>query len=416
MAYVGLLDCNNFFVSCERLFRPDLLGKPVVVLSSNDGCVVARSKEVKELGIPMGIPYFKVKRELEEAGVVMFSSNFPLYRDISYRVMEVLQDEAANVEQYSVDEAFFTVPAVSHEEAYGMISRIKCAVEMQVGVPVTVSAAKTKTIAKCGSELGKKSSGITVLAGESWRSAALEFPLADVWGIGGRTAAKMREAGLNTVAEFLRADPARVRSMFGVSGIRLQTELNEQTSRRTHREDELQQSIMSTRSFKASTTELSVLEDAVAYHVAHAAEELREMDACAQELRVILRTSRHGDWVLRGGTRSALLVTPTSDTRILLHEALLLTRSLYEPGVPYKKAGVVLSHIVPSAAVPQSLFSNGNEQDGNLFETIDRLNRRYGSGTLSIGRTGSEQRWQPSRSHVSPRYTTNWSEIPTAMS
>ena len=412
MKYIGLLDCNNFFVSCERLFRPDLLGKPVVVLSSNDGCVVARSKEVKELGIPMGVPHFKVKDEFKAADVVVFSSNFPLYRDISARVMQALRDEVSDVAQYSVDEAFFTFEAEAEAEVYAFLRQVKRSVEAKVGMPVTVGAAKTKTIAKCASELGKKADGVCFLEGDSWKNAALTFPLEDVWGIGGKTAEKMRAIGLITVADLLAADPALVTNRFGVHGARLAAELSEQPAGgRSH--DDLQHSIMSTRSFRDSTTDLSILEDAVAYHVAHAAEELRELKAVAGEIRVLIRTSRHGDWFLRGGSKECILDAPTSDTRVLLREALTLTRNLYEPGVPYKKAGVVLGRISSSEHQSLSLFSQSEQ--GAVLATVDSLNQKFGKDTLTIGRVGHGERWQASRSHISPHYTTKWNEIATVV-
>lgn len=413
MSYVGLVDCNNFFVSCERLFRPDLAGKPVVVLSSNDGCIVARSKEVKDLGVPMGVPYFKVKGELAAAGATIFSSNFTLYRDISARVMEVLRATVANAEQYSVDEAFFTLPDAPHETTHEELVRVKRAVETQVGVPVSVGAARTKTIAKCATERAKAGVGTELLVGEEWQQAARTYPLPEVWGIGGRTAQRMREIGLTTVADLLAADRQFIHDEFGVAGARLRAELSEM---RTHgrARDELQQSIMSTRSFRTSTEDRTVIEDAIAYHVAHVAEELREIGASAGVVRVLIRPSRHGEWVLRGGTAAVVLTIPTDDTRVILREALVLVRQLFEPGVPYKKAGVVLSGIVPRATVAPSLFATPSSVS-ELFSAIDTLNDRFGPETVSIGRTGREDRWQPSKEHVSPRYTTSWSEIRTVM-
>jgi DNA polymerase V len=404
------MDCNNFFASCERLFRPDLIGKPVVVLSSNDGCVVARSKEAKQLGIPMGVPQFKIKKELQN--VAVFSSNFTLYRDISARVMRVLKEEVSDATPYSIDEAFFTLTAASIEDVEARISHIKRMVEAKVGVPVTVGAALTKTIAKCATELGKKEKGLNVLTGPSWYAAAEAFPLSDVWGIGGKTAEKMREENLHTVSDLLRADPALIRNKFGIHGARIQTELREVRAE-SGRHDDLQKSIMHTRSFKTTTTERSVLEDAVAYHLAHAAEELRELGAVAKEVRVLIRTSRHGDWFLRGGSDVRVLPVPTDDTRVLLKEALALVRALYEPNVPYKKAGVILSRIEYRDAVPLSLFPLAN--DRSLLATIDAINHKFGAHLVTIGRTGDGAKWQASKLHVSPHYTTKWRDIPTVV-
>lgn len=414
MSFVGILDCNNFFVSCERLFRPDLEARPVVVLSSNDGCIVARSKEVKAAGVPMGVPYFKVKEELAAMGATVFSSNFPLYRDISQRVMDVLAREVDAVEQYSVDEAFFTVPNLSHDELHAFGLRLKQLVEREVGVPVTIGIAKTKTIAKCATEIGKKGSGVSILADDAWRAAMETFPLHDVWGIGGKTATKMRDAGLATVEDLVRADPARVRELFGVHGARLQLELSEQRTAHGRSAHDLQHSIMSTRSFHRTSTDRAVIEDAVAYHVGHAAEELRELSACAQSVAVVLRTGRHDDWSLRGGVREALLPEPSDDTRVILAEAMRLVATMYERGVPYKKAGVVLSRIVPKETVSASLFESSGETSA-LLRTVDSLNKRFGSGTLTIGRTRDTGAWSASRAHISPRYTTDWSELKTVV-
>ena len=385
--------------------------KPVVVLSSNDGCIVARSAEVKAAGIPMGVPHFKIKKELEELGVHVFSSNFPLYRDVSFRVMEILSREVSGVEQYSVDEAFFRLPDMPREQLEVTARHVKDVVEREVGVPVTVGLARTKTIAKCATERGKKDGGVLLLHGEVWKTVRKEFPLADVWGIGSKTAAKMRAQGLYSVEDLLAADPSRIRALFGVAGVRLRYELNEQSTHTFHAEDEIQQSIMSTRSFAHTTTDRAVVSNALAYHVAHAAEELRALRACAQGLRVMVRPSRHGDWALRGGVREALLVAPTDDTRVLLREAIALLDRLYEAGVPYKKTGVVLTHMQPRTSVAPSLFG-AVDDSSSVLKIMDQLNSRFGSGTLTIGRTRSIDAWAASRAHISPRYTTDWNELP----
>lgn len=412
MKYTGLVDCNNFFVSCERLFRPDLWGKPTVVLSSNDGCVVARSQEVKDMGIPMGVPHFKVRDEFKKSGVTVFSSNFKLYRDISRRVMEVLEAEVGKVEQYSVDEAFFALDATP-ETIEDALRAIKQRIEQCVGVPVSVGAAKTKTIAKAASEKEKKGAGICVLTGATWQRYTTRMAIDDVWGIGGKTGIKCHEAGIRTVADYLATDRSRIEALFGVSGMRLHSELREQPVRTLGEESSLQQSIMSTRSFKEATTDVAVLQDSIAYHIAHAAEELRELGAVAQSLRVLIRPSRHGDWALRGGTKEYLFTIPTNDTRAFLEAATSMLSELYEPGVPYKKAGVVLSLITGAEYQAMDLFADTNEveRSGVLMRAIDTLNSKYGNGTLTLGRTGKEAVWRASTAYVSPQYTTEWNHV-----
>jgi DNA polymerase V len=412
--YIGLLDCNNFFVSCERVFRPDLKNVPTVVLSSNDGCVVARSKEIKEMGVPMGVPYFKVKDELKKANAAVFSSNFPLYRDISSRVMEILKEEAGFVEQYSVDEAFFALD-MQEANVSGELLRIKRAIETRVGIPVSVGAAKTKTIAKYASEVGKKTTGTSVMCDSLWQEATKTLLVSEIWGIGRQTSQKMKDLGIVTVSDLLAVDIARVDRLFGIGGLRLHDELSERSVHTLGGERSDQKSIMSTRSFKNTTTDRSVIEDALAYHVSHAAAELRAMKMKTTKMSVIAGTSRHGDWLLRGGSRDVILSSPTSDTRVLLKEALKLLGSLYEEGVPYKKAGIVLGSFVSEDLEQGDLFisKDDDSKSSYVMHTIDVLNKRFGNETITIGRKTSGTVWKSSREFVSPCYTTNWDEIAT---
>ena len=412
MKYIGLLDCNNFFVSCERLFRPDLKTVPTVVLSSNDGCVVARSREVKELGIPMGIPHFKVKKELQDAKVEIFSSNFPLYRDISRRVMHVLAQEVDEFEQYSVDEAFFAIDEDA-AEVPDLLRRVKAVVEQKVGIPVSVGAAKSKTIAKQASEIGKKGLGVGFLIEEEWQELSKELPVYEIWGIGRKTSEKMGKLGIKTVADFLALDRSRIAKIFGIDGLRRHDELSEKPVYRIGDEHGPQKSIMSTRSFKSATHEQKVVEDAIAYHVAHAAEDLREMRMHAQYLAVLARPSRHGDWFMRGGSAEVLLPFPSSDTRVILSEALKLFRSFYDPEVPYKKAGVILGMFTDQSVAQMDLFSPGSgpASGQQVMSVMDELNQRFGSDTIMIGRRNVHDQWRTSREYVSPAYTTNWQSI-----
>lgn len=411
MKYVGLLDCNNFFVSCERLFRPDLKNHPTVVLSSNDGCVVARSPEIKALGIPMGVPYFKVKKELQSVKAAIFSSNFTLYRDISRRVMRVVEELVEESDQYSIDEAFFVISG-SQSEVTKQLFYIRGEVERRVGLPVSIGAGRTKTIAKIANHKAKQGSGACLLVGSSWKAIQTNVTLAEIWGIGRQTSSKMRQHDLVTVADLLAADRARVAQLFGVEGVRKWDELNEiLVYKLNERSGKMQQSIMSTRSFAGKVEALSVIEDAISYHVAEAARELRELGAVAGALEVHVNPSRHGDWSLRGGKAGSVLSAPTSDTRILLKEALRLTRQLWEAGVPYRKAGVVLSMIGEADSLQPGLFTAPDSQINSLSTIVDQLNQRFGPRVVNFGRLKNDNGWQSNRTHLSPRYTTNWSEI-----
>jgi DNA polymerase V len=411
--YIGVIDCNNFFVSCERLFRPDLKTRPVVVLSSNDGCVVARSNEVKALGIPMGVPYFKVKGELAAANTAIFSSNFALYRDISRRVMQVLRQELPEVEPYSVDEAFFAVPAREVEELEAIAQRVKAAVGQWVGVPVSIGIARTKTIAKYAVEVEKRGSGVCVLIGDAWRERTPTIPVGEVWGIGRNLSARFQSHGVATVADLLAADPSRIDRLFGVVGLRTQAELQEVVAYPVGGSAALPKSIMSTRSFKRATHDRAVVEDALAYHVGQVAAELREVGLAAGYLQVIARPSRHGDWVLATGSAERLLPEPSSDTRVLLGQAIELLGTFFDPRVPYQKAGVVVGALRDASQAQETLFPSKRaaQEDLLLMRTIDSLNDRLGKGTVVIGSRGKQAVWEAHHERLSPHYTTHWGHL-----
>ncbi|MEM9336479.1 MAG: Y-family DNA polymerase [Patescibacteria group bacterium] len=413
MTFIGLLDCNNFFVSCERLFRPDLRDVPTMVLSSNDGCVVARSQEIKDMGIPMGIPFFKIKDIIKDKRTAVFSSNFPHYREVSRRVFAVMRQEIDTVEQYSVDEAFFTLSAVSIEEAQEKVVRIRNAIQTKVGMPVSIGLASTKTLAKLANSKAKKGDGIYLLDPTNM-SEINDIPLGEVWGIGGGRAREMKGHGLVTIKDLINADTERVQKLFGIAGKRLQQELSGASVERLKNRLDLQKSIMSTRSFASSTDDLLVLEDAVAYHVRHALEDLREMGAKATHIRVMIRPSRHGDYMLRGGSAEAILDVPSDDTILYIKEAIKLTKQLYEPKVPYKKAGVIISGIVATAGTQQPLFVDQElEERQGLMEVIDAVNAKLGRETLRAGDRKLRSKWQTKKELVSPAYTTRWSDIAT---
>jgi DNA polymerase V len=404
---VGLLDCNNFFVSCERLFRPDLIGKPVLVLSSNDGCVVARSQEVKDIGVLMGVPYFQIKDIVQKHQIAVFSSNFTLYRDISRRVFSVMRSEVQTIEQYSIDEAFFKVDGASHEVA----EKLKKRVELHVGIPVSVGIAATKTQAKFASSLAKKGSGVCVLEPTAWEKQISQIPLSSIWGVGSKLSIRYRQHQIVTVADFLRLDQSRVKALFGLGGLQLQAELLGIQAFPISTRHEPQQSIMSSRSFRESTTKLSVLADAIAYHVRHAAADLRCQDQETSRITVSIRPSRHGDFLLRGGSKEAILSVPTNDSLLLLKVAQGLLEELFELGVPYKKAGVLLTALQPAGGEQGLLFATGQKKTGKLMSVIDTLNQRNGREVVQVGSRLCSKQWQAKAEAYSPAYTTKWQEV-----
>lgn len=412
MKWVALLDCNNFFVSCERLFRPDLRKKPVVVLSSNDGCVVARSQEVKDMGIPMGVPHFKVKKEFAQAGVVVFSSNFTLYRDISARVMRTLRAEVEDMQQYSVDEAFFavTLRAGEIDISEAKIHHIKQIVEQRVGVPVSIGVARTKTLAKVANHIAKKGSGVHLLTDEMWEEASHNMKIGELWGVGRGLSQRFADVGIETPRDLMEADRAQISKIFGVVGARLKNELLGHAATTLDRKLELQHSIMSTRSFGAATDDLPAIERALAHHIEHAAAELRDMGGVAQVVRILVRPSRFSDYAFQGINQEIVLDEVTDDTRVFLRVGMSALRRAHRAGVPYKKAGAILSGITKKEMQTDSLFAPMS--DGVVMKTIDDINRRFGpDGVTFFG--GNKKNTLTKSAHHSGHKTTRWQAIPT---
>ncbi len=416
MRYIAVLDCNNFFVSCERLFRPDLRQKPVVVLSSNDGCVVARSQEIKDKGIGMGVPYFQIKDTLKDIDATCFSSNFTLYRDVSDRVFQVLRSLVTEMEIYSIDEAFFIIEAATAAEAELTATTIKSTVERRVGIPVSIGVATSKTLAKLCNDIAKKDrrSGVFVLEPGDSVTVLGTRPLGDVWGIGGRLSRRYASAGLHTIADMHMVSRERLQTISGVVGLRTQAELLGQVAYPLSHRRELPKSITSSRSFGQKTNDIAVIKDALAYHVRSVAADLRRDGLVAGSMTILLLTARHSDWFLRGGATSVTFTVPTADTTTLLKEALRHCDQIYETGVPYNKTGVVLSALLPARAVPASLFSTEDavEAEGKLDSLIDSLNTRFGNDLVKLGMFTKTASWRTRQETLSPAYTTNWQELP----
>ncbi len=409
MKRIGLMDCNNFFVSCERLFRPDLTKKPVAVLSSNDGCIVARSQEVKDLGISMGVPYFQVKDMCKKHDITLFSSNFPLYRDVSSRVMSALKAEFGLCEVYSVDEAFFEVENDIYEEH---IAEIRRKIMQKTGIPVSFGVGATKTIAKIASTYAKRGNGTYFMGSDTWKQVQPEIPCGKIWGIGRKTSQALTKLGISNVSELLVHDISFFRNNFGVVGERLYLELREKPAYQVGDVHTVEhQSLTSSRSFHEEVHNREILESALGYHTAHLAEKLRMKGWTAQQLTILVAPSRFGDFAYQKHTASVTLSLPTNDTSVLLREALTLFKTVYDLNIPYKKAGVIFSQIVPSAFVPTSLFEAETKNQSKLYEIFDELNLRFGSGTVRPGVVLNPEKWQESRKLKSPEYTTQWCEI-----
>ncbi len=406
---IGLLDCNNFFVSCERVFRPDLKNQPVVVLSSNDGCIVARSQEVKDRGIPMGVPHFKVKDNLKDMNAKTFSSHISLYRDMSRRVFEVMNEEIDVVEQYSIDEAFFMIDSDQDPEI--VTELLKDKIEKSIGIPVSIGVSNSKTKAKYAATVAKKTDGVFILSDDAWCELSEKIPLSTIWGVGASSEMKYKESGIVTVSDLLDADESRVEKLFGIAGTRLKNELallplSFQSSSAP------QKSIMSSRSFKKTTMDYNVLSDSLAYHVRHVMADLRKLQMKTSTIRVSLNTSRYGDFFLYGGSSEVFFDSPVNNTIFVLKEVQKTLKNMFEINVPYQKISVTISNFSPEDIVQNSLFSAPTDPTKDrLMEVIDSLNKKSDREVVLIGSRLNDVKWQACSGSKSPAYTTKWNQI-----
>lgn len=419
---IALVDCNNFYVSCERLFQPKLEGKPVVVLSNNDGCVVSRSQEVKDLGIKMGVPWFQLKEHAKRHGIIACSSNYALYADLSNRVMSLLSQFSPNQEVYSIDESFLelTGMAIDHIE-YGQ--QIRRTLRQCVGIPVCVGIASSKTLAKLANHVAKKQAqfdgvcDFNAMAEPDLDGLLARIEAGEVWGVGRRSTSRLQEMGIATVLDLKRASPKRIRDEFGVVLERTVAELNGVACLELEEVTPARQQIICSRSFGSLVSNLSDLEQAVVAYVTRAAEKLRHQHSIAGGIQVHIRTNPHreNDPQYQRGVLMPM-ADPTDDTRLLCRAALNGLHQIYRSDYAYQKAGVMLVEITPRASRPRTLFDDVEAQQKShaLMATLDSINRRMGDGSVRLLGEGTKKRWAMRRENVSRRCTTEWEELAVA--
>lgn len=412
----ALADCNNFFVSCERVFRPDLNGKPVIVLSNNDGCAVSRSNEAKALGIRMGDPLFKIRELVERNGVAVFSGNMPLYGDLSRRVHSVLRDAAPGMEIYSIDEAFLDLNGMDTDfDRFAKELSARCL--HWTGIPVSVGIAPTKTLAKIASKLCKRypklNGGCYMHRPEDIEKVLRNFPVEDVWGVGRRSVPKLQAMGIRTAWDYTRLSEFQVRRIFGLPGLRTWTELRGTPCIEFEDVEEMKQSITNSRSFTDGITDPQELCEQVAVFATMTAEKLRQQGSVCSELAVFAITNRFRTDTLQVFSNDLVVFpTPTSSTRLIVEEAVKAVRRFFVPGCAYKKAGVTAMKIQDRRYVVPSLFDDQDalEREHCLMETIDRINALYGRGSLRMGICSDEIK--ATRKLQSPHYSTRLEDFP----
>lgn len=415
---VALVDVNSFYASCEQVFRPDLTGRPVVVLSNNDGCVIAANREAKALGLEMWRPAFENRDLLKKHRVKVFSSNYALYGDMSQRVMETLAGFTDSLEVYSIDEAFLEVPRNCGDlTAYAQ--RIRERVLQWTGLPVGVGIGPSKALAKVASKLAKReretSRNVFVIADEATRKRCLqEYPVEDVWGIGKRNAARLQAGGVFTAAQFTHLSDTQVRRQFTVVGLRLKRELEGIPQLEFEVEPPAKQMIGTAKSFGRNLQDRVLIREALSYYVAEVAEKLRRQRRLAGQLTVFLDTNRFNPEAPQyTNERQVRLPVATDDTLLLTRHALEVFESIYRPGYAYKKVGVWLSGFTLPGAVQQDLFLEQTEKrHPGLMQVLDEVNARYGKATLRTASTGFRRaQWKLRQESLSPRYTTQWDEV-----
>jgi DNA polymerase V len=415
--YFALVDCDSFYVSCELMFQPWLRGRPVVVLSNNDGCAVSRSREAKRIGVPMGAPYFQFRKLLEQNNGLAFSSNYTLYADISARVMKVIREFSDSVEVYSIDEAFAVLERNRMvEDPFAAARRIWFNVRRFVGVPVSVGIAPTKTLAKIAGDRAKRSAdGVVELTEPAVIDRILaETPVIDIWGINYRTAKKLIEVGIETAADLRDVPITFARKALTVVGARIVMELRGQSCLALEQVAPKKKRITRSRSFSSAVTELSEIKESIRNHVSHAAADMRHDRLVAQSITVFILTDKfRQDRPQYNPARQVRLATTTDSTSELLTVAIRTLEAIYRPGFEYRKAGIDLEALRPSEAESMRLFDNNHyERHKRLMGALDQINGKYGRDRLRFGLgTPHQQSWKMKRERLSPSYTTDFSDV-----
>ena len=420
MKLLALVDCDNFYASCESVFRPDLKKIPIVVLSNNDGCVIARSKEAKAMGIKMGVPWFQVKKNYLAQGGKVFSSNFPLYGDLSKRVMNILDGMVKRIEIYSIDEAFLDLQHIQNtNQAYEFGIYCRNTIRQWVGIPVRIGIAPTKTLTKVASHIAKNTNGgtgIYCLSNQKDISCSLKaLPIREIWGVGHNLSRRLNQVGIYSAYELAQADIRFIRKKFSVVLERTVRELRGESCIQIDDHSAPKKQIVVSRSFRTKVESLSALKPLISNFAVRAGEKLRhEKQKCAQ-VSVFISTSKFNKQLQYRGFNSFQFPCPVDDTRSILMGANKALNTIFRDGYPYAKAGVLLSQFSHPTFIQKSLFEVTDQQhlkqDTNLMQTIDGLNgdqtQIYYASQCPSGSSPIQKEM------VSPKYTTNWWELPT---
>lgn len=420
----ALIDCSNFYASCERVFQPKLNHKAIIVLSNNDGCVIARSDEAKALGIEMGVPLFKVRDIVAFHNVHVCSSNFALYGDMSRRVMDIIHSNISDVEQYSVDEAFVEFPPhFSLEHTLEWANDMRAKILQWTGIPTRIGIGATKTLAKLGNALAKKSPQGICYVSPNDAPLFADLPTKAVWGLGRQSGKRLKGYGIHTVGQLLSRHREWIRKVLTVQGERMYQELKGIVCYPlSEGADDDQKSIMVTRSFGSDVYDIETLKESLIHHANTAGSKLRKRGLWTYSVGVYIRSSPHKSGYYSNFANIELPL-PTQDTRALIAAATQTLQGIYKPGIGYKKSGIMLGHLTNSPNVKQldllaedtstheSSFPPFN-QSTQLMKSIDAINKRYGRHSVTVGAISKTSTpWQSHKNHSSPSYTTRWTDL-----
>lgn len=423
MRSIALIDVNNFYVSCERVFNPKLVNKPVVVLSNNDGCAVARSNEVKALGVGMGAPWFKFKDLARQHGIVALSSNYALYADMSNRVMSILRQYSPDQEVYSIDESFLDLTGFQSRDLIKYSQQMRKRILKWTGLPVCVGIGSTKTLSKLANHCAKKRPVFNSVCNFNTMSPLeldgllSQVEVREIWGVGRKLAPKLQALGFNTVLDLKRANPERLRQQFSVVMEKTIRELNGTVCIELEDVTPAKKQILSSRSFGHPVFDYNSLAESITLYMSRAAEKLRRQQSFAGSVYVYIRTSpfRPDDPFYSNGL-TIPLPCPTNDSRQLVNVALWGLKQIYKPNYNYAKAGVMLGEIVSIEGVQTDLFSQiqSSPKSSVLMTTMDQINRKLGKESIKLASEGFKRPWKMKQGNKSPSYTTNWEEIPVS--
>jgi DNA polymerase V len=416
----ALVDCNNFYASCERVFQPKFNGKPVAILSNNDGCVISRSNEAKAAGVPMGAPAFQIKKLVKEKNVTLFSSNYPLYGDLSNRVMSILGQFTPNLEIYSIDEAFLNFDGMNVLDYHDYGLQMKSRVQKWVGIPVCIGFAETKALSKVANKIAKKfqdrTKGVYVIDSEEKRIKALKWTqIEDVWGIGYRTIKKVKLRNINTALDFVQPQhEAWIKKEMGVVGLRLKYELEGKSVMDLEPIVEQKKSISTTRSFPKQIADYDLLRERVTTFAAVCAEKLRKQHSCCHTIIVMLVVDKHSVTTSKYYFNMAMTLPYASNSTLTITNAAVeMLKKLHKgnEGIKFKKAGVIVTELIDENRKQFHLFEEENPKHLALMKVMDRLNHKIGDTKIKLASQNLSLTWNMNQNHLSPRYTTNFKDI-----